>query len=267
MSLPDLFAAEPNAEQLYRLFLAHLRLNEQNLRVVDVCREIRTKFGNKYGDRAISLTFHDELEALCELCRYDEAWELWHEVERLSWGRQLNLDGKDWTADQIQAIWSQYSPLLYFLGRYREGGHLLEVFLAHNLDIAPRWDIAWSIINDDAEPTHRCRVTLWHFYQKLGLRLQDWQDWNRFVDCIADRPLKMAKTNREVLRGDPSLLVSLTLRLQEQQLARRKGPTVDYFTRLGNPGRNTRLARLCEVFPELNELPQRPGDILRPSEE
>jgi len=267
MLLPDLFATESNAEQLYRLFLAHLQLNEQKIRVIEVCREIRTRFGIVYGNRAISLTFHDELEALCELGRYDEAWELWHEVERLSWGRQLDLDGQDWTAEQIRAIWSQYSPLLYFIGRYREGCRLLEQFLAHNLDAAPHWEIAWNIINDDAEPTQRCRVTLWHFYQKLGFRLQDWKHWNRFVDCIADRQLKTAQTERDALRSNPSLLVPLTLRLQQQQMARRKRPNADDLARLGDPSRNARLMRLIEVFPELNDLRRRPGGIFKSAQE
>src|SRR5205085_10072380 len=81
-----------------------------------------------------------------------------------------------------------YAPLLFFLRRYREGCLLLETALGFwcSRRKVRSYDILFYVYNADEQPSNRCRVTLSHFYERLGKSLREWQHWEAFVNGFRD---------------------------------------------------------------------------------
>src|SRR5580704_5444541 len=104
--------------------------------------------------------------------------------EEIAFGQRFDLRSRQWSkADAFELAFS-YAPLTYFLGRYRQGAQFLETSLdfwlrGKKVEI---FDILSRVYNGEIEPSNRCRVTLSHFYARLGRDLRQWRGWRAFVN-------------------------------------------------------------------------------------
>lgn len=176
--IPDLWKLEErDAEQLYSLFLAHLQMHGRHDRVVAACRQIRRFARRCPGMKEAAFTFSTELDALIELQKYRSAWRLLKLREGVEYGKRL--DFRDGVPPEVNAyeLGSDYAPLLFFLKRYRVGCELKERYLDYwfNVPKSQSYELLFEIYNSDKRPSHRCRVTLSHFYRHLGKDLVEWR--------------------------------------------------------------------------------------------
>jgi hypothetical protein len=196
-----------DARRLYSRYLLKLEIAGRHKRIVTASRAIR-RYASRCGCPNDGLfTFHTEINALCELKDYKAAWRQFRRYERTAYGKQTNLRRRC-TLEDVPLLVYSYAPLLYFLGRYREGCKALE----KALDVmcipgkTKSYDLLFSVFNGDPKPTHRFRVTLAHFYDRLGFNLRDWKHWCSFVDGFHPRLFRIAKVSREDLSANADLL-------------------------------------------------------------
>jgi hypothetical protein len=164
--------------------------------------------------------------------------------------------------------------VLFFLKRYREGCPLLEAALDawyKGREFESYNNVLRYVYNSDEVPWHRCRVTLSHFYNRLGKDLREWRHWEAFVSGFHSKLFRLAGVKRDELLADSgrlpaffdrlmairarrpggNLIVSPS-RVKQRQVARRKGARRrdERF----QTERERRNARLREFFPEIRCL-------------
>ena len=283
-SIPDLWRVNEDAVRLYSLYLCRLQMNHRHERVVAVCPQIRRFAVRGPGAREGLVTFPVEMDSLCALKDYKKAWRRLRHRERIIFGKPLDLRRRRWLRTDASQLAFYYAPLLYFLGRYREGCRLLETALGFPFRGGkPRsFDIRFHVCNDDEEPWHRCRVTLSHFYRKLHRDLRDWRHWKAFVNGFHPRLFRLAATRPEELLSDPARLSEFLNRLVQvrnerttsgaggsvsdliesaSKVKKRQDSTqkkLDDFRRRIRPVQEQMDCKLKELFPELQQLGQQP---------
>ncbi|MBI1899770.1 MAG: hypothetical protein HYS13_01490 [Planctomycetia bacterium] len=281
--IPDLWRMKEDAHRLYQLYLSRLQSIGCHERVVAACRQIRRYAARGPGMKEALFTFSIEIEALCDLRRYQAAWRAERRREEIVCRKRLDLRRRKWSAKDVWVLRYDFWQLLYFLGRYRVGCAMLESALRYSLRKTPgrSYDLFYYVFNDEVNPTHRCRVTLKHFYDRLGRGLHEWNDWNAFVDGFHPRLFQLAKVGRERLRADPSLLEAFerslrTLQKQrtisritrgQQDLVERPARVRKWqkataaarkkFEQAIQPTRAEFEATLLKLFPELRDATQR----------
>ncbi len=260
--IPDLWRTNEDAARLYRLYLAHLQMNGQHVRVVSACRQIRRYAARGPGPKEGLFTFCFEIDSLGELKDYKAAWRQLRVQEKMVFGQRLDLSGRSWTADEGAQLTYYYAPLLFFLRRYRQGCTLLET----SLDFwfaGPKvhsYQLLHHICNGDEEPWHRCRVTLSHFYARLGKDLRQWRHWQAFVNGFHPRHFRRARLRREQLLAQPGKLIAFCDSLMAEQLVKRqqsRQQKVDEFEERIKPTLQRTHTKLQQLFPELQALPHR----------
>jgi hypothetical protein len=206
--IPDLWRAKEDASRLYSLYLAHLSMNGRYEQVVAACPKIRRYAARGPGAKEALFAFSFELDALVELKRYRQAWRRLRLREETVFGKRFNLLRREWSADDSWDLCWCYAPLLFFLGRYRQGCALLEISLDSWFgDQKVRsYDVLFHVYNGDEEPDNRCRVTLKHFYTRLGKNLSEWRHWEKFVNGFHPRLFRLAGVSREELLADSEQL-------------------------------------------------------------
>jgi hypothetical protein len=207
-AIPDLWRAEEDTPRLYQLYLSRLQMNRLHERVVAACRQIRRYAARGPGATAGLFTFSHEIDSLCALKNYQAAWRQLRLRDAILFGERFDLARRRWSADDESQLVFYYAPLLFFLGRYRQGCTLLETSLGFwfNGRKPPSYDILFHVYNADKDPRDRCRVTLTHFYDRLGKCLREWQHWEAFVHGFHPRLVRMSGVRREELLANPGLL-------------------------------------------------------------
>jgi hypothetical protein len=280
--IPDLWKLREDAPRLYRFYLTYLMRSASDQRVVSACRQIRRYASRGPGREEGQFTFWYEIDALINLKNYQGAWRQLRLSEEIATGQRLDLTRRQLSTEEAMWIPFQHAPILYFLGRYRQGCSLLESALdvSFQTERVKSFDLLFRIYNDEEEPTGRSRVTLTHFYRRMKLCIRDWSNWDSFVRGFPPRLFRLAGVHREELRVEPERLAIFFTKLMEVRAER----TTSGFTRgqadlIESPRKvrkwqdatlrkhaqfiertkSTRErtdAKLLELFPELERLPQ-----------
>lgn len=160
-------------------------------------------------------TFSFEIDALCDLKQYAIAWRQLRSREEIIFGEKFDLERHEWKGAGIAELEWAYAPLLFFNGRYRLGCSMLEAALELWFvgDKLQSYDLLFHVYNGDKVPTHRCRVTLAHFYDRLGKSLLEWRHWEEFVNGFHPKLLRMGGVRREELLADANRLPGLFAKL------------------------------------------------------
>lgn len=275
--IPDLWRLNEDASRLYQLYLCGLSMKDRFKRIIYACRHIRRYAKNGPGVKESLFTYWFEIDAFCDLKDYKSAWRQLRRLETIAVGEKRNLNLHRWTKNDASILAHDYAPLLFYLGRYRQGCRILELSLDFwfENEIVHSYELLNYIYNGDVEPWHRCRVTLFHFYDRLGKSLREWRHWEAFVQGLHPQLFQLTGKSRDQLIADPSHLdqfVShLTMICQErvtsgysrglndlietaeevekqQQLQKQKIAEADLHSR---PVRLRINRKLRELFPEL----------------
>lgn len=278
--IPDLWQVGVEAPRLYDLYLAHLLGHQRYERMIEVCRQIRQYAARAADKREGFFTYHMEIEALCRLGEYQAAWLQLRRFEKAVHGEQWNLVRREWIRSDFYALEIYYAPLLYYRGHFRLGCTLLETALDcwFERKTLCSYNILHQVYNGDEEPYHRVRVTLSHFYKRLGRDLREWRHWEKFVKNLHSRLLKATAVRRKQLIKDPNQLPAFFDRLMELQEERTSsGVTCGQSDLIDSPekvqqrqektrreleefqirrdaGRAQRNDELLALFPDLAEL-------------
>jgi hypothetical protein len=280
-NVPDLFGtcSPKKASQLYQLYLTRLMRNRRWSRIVEACRQIRSYASRAGRPRRADFSYHFEIDALCQLGKFSAAWRQLRRLERIAYGRSINLNAKSWRTHELDWFLRYHPQILYFLGRQRLARRLFEATLAKVF--RPSHDSSYQLLpyvyNSDPRPRYRQRVTLFHIYAALGKSLAEWQGWSRFVDGLHPKLVTLAGVEKQKLMRDPTLLRSLD-NGTEAELKRRLTAGVSYDERdltdprervrrrqravakkIGNLSRadSEQQMQLESLFPELKTLPKR----------
>ncbi|WP_161967131.1 hypothetical protein [Fimbriiglobus ruber] len=84
----------------------------------------------------------------------------------------------------------------------------------------PSYDIMYHVYNGEEEPSHRFRVTLSHFYGRLGKDLRLWKHWAAFVDGFHPRLFRLSGVGRGEILANPGSLAIFSERLSDIRDAR-----------------------------------------------
>jgi hypothetical protein len=279
--IPDLWRLKEDAARLYQLYLCRLQANRLHERVICACRQIRRYATQGPGINHGLFTYSFEIDALCQLQDYRAAWRQLRQRESKVFGKRLNLAHRQWSERDRWELAFSYAPLLFFLGRYRQGCALLEASLEFSFksEKVRSYDMLFHVYNGDQQPPDRCRVTLAHFYDRLGKCLRDWQHWKAFVNGFHARLFRLSGVSREQLFADPGQLAAFVSKLvnvrderttsgvgggqsdliesaakvHKRQLAMRR--KLDEFAVRIKPVQDRTDRKLQELFPELQGLP------------
>jgi len=194
-------------------------MNDRHERAAAACRQIRRYAARGPGATAGLFTFSIEIESLCALRDHDTAWRRLRTQEEIVFGKRLNLRCRRWQRTDGFTLECSYAPLLYFRGRYRQGCQLLEIVLDFRFDATNvrSYDLLTRVYNGDPEPTLRARVTLAHFYGRLGKDLRQWRHWTAFVDGFHPRLFRLSGVSREELQADSRQLAPFLDKLMEER--------------------------------------------------
>ena len=145
---------------------------------------------------------------------------------------------------------------------------------------ARSFDILFHVYNGDEEPSNLCRVTLSHFYGRLGRDLHQWRHWEAFVNGFHPRLFRLSGVRSDELMADPARLEEFFDKLMDvraerttsgvggsqsdlidsaakvskrQDAAQRKW---DEFHERIKPEQERINRKLRELFPELPGLPR-----------
>lgn len=222
-AIPDLWRSGEDAARLYQLYLGRLQMKRRHQRVVGVCPRIRRYAVRGPGPSEGLFTFGFEVDSLCALGNYEAAWRRLRQREEIVFGKWLDLRGREWSRDDCWELVFAYAPLLFFRERHQLGRALLETALdfwfAENK--VRSYDILFHVYNGDEVPKNRCRVTLSHFYARLGRSLRQWRHWEAFVNGFHPRLFRLAGVRRDDLMADPERLREFHDRLAELAADRR----------------------------------------------
>jgi len=221
--LPDLWRAQADAERMYQLYLVRLQRNGLHERVVTACRQIRRYAARGPGRPAGLFTFFFEVDSLVALNSYHAAWRQAQLRDETIRGHRVSLERRRWSAKDSSELAYTYAPLMYFLKRYALGCKLLETSLGfwYQRPKAQSYDVLFHVYNADDEPRIRPRVTLAHFYRRLGRDLKEWALWSTFVNRLAAPLFPIAGVERKALLEDASKLTVLfanLVRVREERV-------------------------------------------------
>jgi hypothetical protein len=191
----------------------------RNEEAVRAARRVRAHVRRAgFGDRGAGWVYTWEIEALLNLGRPAVAWTQYRRWLRLV-PRRYAIGAVEQRARSIPPmLLYEEVPILYARGKWADGARALEAYLGMALRKASAWketpfDLMYSIYNGDPEPTARERVTLTHFYQKLGKTLDQWPDWRRWVRALHPTLLDIGGVTRKSLADDPRLLPAMYQRI------------------------------------------------------
>lgn len=220
--IPDLWRAKEDAARLYELYLCRLQMNHRHERVVVVCPRIRRYAARGPGPNEGLFTFSFEIDSLCELKDYHAAWRRLRLREQVVFGARFDLRSRQWSSADGWDLAFSYAPLLFFLGRYRQGCQLLETSLGFCFGgkKARSFDILFHVYNGDEEPWDRYTVTLSHFYGRLGRDLRQWRHWEAFVGGFHPRLFRLSGVRRDELMANPGRLGVFVDKLREVRAER-----------------------------------------------
>lgn len=222
---PDLFASQETGEarRLYELYLSCLMVRHRHEDMVRACRTIRGHARRGPGTREGVFTYWYEINALCSLGKYPAAWRALTRRDALVHGKRMSISGGK---KSLLGTWTEitchHAPILYFLGRYRRGCALLETAL----DAAMRsgrqrsYELLFRVFKPEREPGAIHRVTLRHFYDRLGRSLDQWRHWARFLEGFHPRMFTLARVDREDLLLHPERMEMFFNRLMRARAER-----------------------------------------------
>ncbi len=216
-AIPDLWRRKENASRLYNLYLARLQVAGSPERIVAVCPQIRRYASRGPGAIEGAFTFDFEIDALCDLEDYKTAWRRLRRREVIVFGERFDLRRRKWSKIEGYELGSLYAPLLYYLGRYSQGCALLDAFFNFCFDgkKADSYYLLNRVYNGDEEPWHRCRVTLSHFYGRLGKSLSEWRHWEAFVKGFHPQLFRLSAIRHGELLANPGQLPAFFDRLRD----------------------------------------------------
>ena len=215
--IPDLWASGEDAERLYSLFLLQLWMTGHHDRVITAARRIRQYATHGPGPKAALFTYHFEIDVLCELGRFREAWRQQRQKDRSYFGRSIDYARHQWPDELGHQLLYSTGPLLFFTGQYELGRHLMEC----GLEVWFRggrpssYDWLHRVITNGTRPILPAHVSLWHFYQKLHRDLGQWRHWESYVDGFPDQFFRAIGVHRDALRKDAGLLRKISRRIRE----------------------------------------------------
>lgn len=276
--IQDLWRTNDDPQRHYQLYLAQLMCNDRYERIISACRRIRHYAKRGPGVKEGLFTFYFELDALCELKYYRAAWQQLRLLEDLAFGKRFELSRGQFPPSSGMMSFFFYSPILYFLKRYRQGCEMLE----HELDLFFKgerklsYEMFRHIANGWVRPPSRHLVTLSHFYRRLGKKLHEWKHWKTFVNGFHPSFYRILGVDREILLADsqelPALLGKLN-KISRDQIKHENGWAILLKTpRKARPqsesakrkqeqihtekeaAKFSRNAKLQELFPELRGL-------------
>jgi hypothetical protein len=281
-TVPDLWRAKEDAPRLYSLYFIRLQINRLHQRVVSACRQVRRYAARGPGPKEGLFTFSFEIDSLCDLKDYKGAWRQLRLFEEMAHGERFDHARREWSARDAWELTFYHAPLLFFLGRYRQGCALLETALDFHFRRrrAQSYDVLYHVYNGDEEPTDRCGVALSDFYSRLGKRLTEWPQWQAFVNGFHPKLFRLAGARRsELLASAEKLpafvdrlgavlaerttsgvtrgladLIEAPAKVRKWQEATRKA--LDEFNQRSQPRRAVLDTKLRHFFPELEGLPR-----------
>lgn len=267
--IPNLWK-NPGARRLYSRYLLKLEMAGRHNRIVTACRVIRRHASNRGRLNDGLFTFDLEINALCEVKDYKAAWRQFRRYERIAYGKQDD-PRRCWRLEEVPLLTYSYAPLLYFLGRYREGCQALETALdaLFNQGNTKSYDLLFSIYNGERTPTHRFRVTLSHFYDRLGLDLADWKHWRRFVNGFHPKLFRIGNVNREALSASaehlPTFFQNLIKMREERTPSGIGGSQSDLVQSAAAVGKRQKAMqrRLDEFRERIKPVQQRSDQLLK----
>jgi hypothetical protein len=278
--IPDLWRLNEDAPRIYHLYVCRLKMNGLHERVVTASRQIRRYAARGPGHKDGLFTFSYEIDSLCELNNYKAAWRQLRVYQDRAVGERFDLAHRNWSVEEEPWLTFYFAPLLFYLKRYRLGCSLLETALSFSFDgkNVQSYDLLFHVYNDDEVPRNLCRVTLAHFYTRLGKRLHEWRYWEAFVNGFHSRLFRLAGVGREELLADSQRLPAFFDRLMAiraertasgytrgqadliQSLAKVKAwheaqqrKTAQFDDRI-RPTSERHDAKLLQLFPELRNL-------------
>jgi len=278
VQVPDLWQANADAERMYQLYLVRLQMNGLHDRVIEACRRIRRYADRGPGRRAGLFTFSFEVDALVSQRRYAAAWRQVQHRDEIIRGRRVPLERRRWSPGDFWDLACTYAPLMYFLERYAVGAKLLETALSfcYRHPKAQSYQVLFHVYNGDDEPRILPRVTLTHFYQRMGKDLKAWSLWPVFVRGLAAPLFRIAAIDRQALLADPALLATFfgnLMRLRSERVTsgvtRGQSDLIEDPVRVkrwqdatrargerfrSDPARDRTRAALYRHFPELEGL-------------
>jgi hypothetical protein len=280
LTVPNLFPERHarEAKQLYSLYLSHLMAKNRERRIVEACQQIRNYATRLKQPRSADFTFQFDIDALCKLRRFAEAWKQLRRLERIAYGKNINLSAKEWEPEQLDWFWHYHPHILYFLGRYQLSCHLFETLLAAKMMHSEKglsYQLLPHVYKPIARPRGRHEVTLYHLYRKLDKSLLEWQQWEQFVNGFDPKLFSLADIRRKDLLQDASLLHSFYEAISRERKQRltanvstgepelvsspdkvqRFQDNVAAKRALKDPVIAQREQQLKEIFPELQRLP------------
>lgn len=210
VQVPDLWQAKADAERMYQLYLARLQINGLHDRAIDACRQIRRYAVRGPGRCSGLFTFSFEVDSLVSQRRYSAAWRQVQLRDETIRGHRVSLERRRWSPRDYWELTCTYAPLMYFLERYAVGAKLLETALSfwYRRPRAQSYQVLFHVYNGDDEPRILPRVTLTHFYQRMGKDLNAWSLWPVFVRGLAAPLFRIADIDRKALLADPALLAT-----------------------------------------------------------
>lgn len=210
-TVPNLFLDRNarEAKRLYSLYLAQLMTKSRKRRIVEASQQIRNYAARLKQPRSADFTFQFEIDALCKLRRFADAWKQLRRFERIAHGKNISLSKRKWEPEQLDWFWHYHPHILYFLGRYQLAARMLEALFAEKLS-HPEAGVSYELLPDIYKPVSRPRdrheVTLYHVYRKLGKKLSEWPQWEQFVNGFDPELFNLTNIQREDMLRDASLL-------------------------------------------------------------
>lgn len=221
-ALPDLWALDDDARRLYEIYLATLDGAGCFRRVAEVASEIRDQLPT--DGQAAFFTYGFEIQAWWKLNAPRRGWRCLREWEQRIYGRRVPLRAlarQAGTGDYADAAATFYAPLLYAFGRYELGADVLNhTLLFHMNGAVSSYELLFQLYNDDPEPATPVRVTLKHFYDRLGRTLDTWPAWSRFVEGLHPELFNVTEVDRDALRRCSDTLPEFYRRLMRVQRER-----------------------------------------------
>jgi len=278
VKVPDLWRANADAERMYQLYLVRLQMNGLHDRVVNASRQIRRYAVRGPGRRAGLFTFSFEVDSLISQRSYSAAWRQVQLRDEIIRGHRIPLERRRWLPKDFWELAYTYAPLMYFLERYAVGAKLLEIALSfwYRRLKAESYQVLFHVYNGDDEPRVLPRVTLTHFYRRIGKDLKAWELWPVFVRGLAAPLFRIAGIERKALLADSALLATFfgnLMRLRSERVtsgvARGQADLIEDPAKVkrwqdatrasrerfdNDPARDRTRAALYRHFPELESL-------------
>src|SRR5262245_18665538 len=100
-TVPNLFRDQDarEAKRLYSLYLSRLMAKSRQRRIVEACQQIRNYAARLKQPRSADFTFQFEIDALCKLRRFADAWK---QLRRLP---QLDISNRERIMSKRMALY------------------------------------------------------------------------------------------------------------------------------------------------------------------